>query len=216
MRDSIKQIIDNNLSAVVLNVNQEVLSDVVEFIKSFDYKYEVLNSSGTMGTKRLGFINGLNEYTGSEEFIKSRIFSELNALNEIIEANISSYYLEYIVEWIYYLHIMDTPLNYLDNDKVLFDFLIDYFESKYYESNSVEDQVAITFLKVVEELLYTEEELPIMQFRENLFKTPTILIVSEENPIKNLYIEKMLKDYYEQYVDIDQDDSGLMFIKLQN
>lgn len=216
MRDSIQQIIDNNLSAVILNVKQEVLNDVVDFIKSFDYNYEIFNSSGNQSTVRLGFINGLNEYTGSEEFIKSRIFSELATINSIIEANIDSYFLEYIVEWIYYLHIMDSPLNYLDKDKALFDYLINFFENKYYEDNAVEDDVAIKFLRIVEELLYTEDDLPIMQFRDKLFKKPSILVVCEDNPIKNMYIEQMLKDYYEQYVSIDEDDSGLVFIKLQN
>lgn len=216
MRDSIQQIIDNNLSAVILNVKQEVLNDVVDFIKSFDYNYEIFNSSGDQSTVRLGFINGLNEYTGSEEFIKSRIFSELATINNIIEANIDDYFLEYIVEWIYYLHIMDSPLNYLDKDKALFDYLINFFENKYYEDNAVEDDVAIKFLRIVEELLYTEDELPIMQFRDKLFKKPSILIVCEDNPIKNMYIEQMLKDYYEQYVNIDEDDSGLVFVKLQN
>lgn len=216
MRDSLKEVIEAQSSAVLLNIHEDVLKDLTDFIESYEYPYEVLNSSGEQGTVRLGFINGLNEYRGSEEFVKSRIFNELNAINEIFAIKIDEHYLQYIVEWLYNLHVMNTPLNYLDNDQALFDFLIEFFEDKHYESDSVEDEVAIKFLRLAEELLYTEDELPIMQFRDKLFKRPSILIISEENVIKAEYIERLVKDYYDQYLKIEELEDGLLFMKVQN
>lgn len=216
MRENLKEIIEAQSSAVLLNVHEDVLADLTEFVASYEYPYEVLNSTGSHGTVRLGFINGLNEYTGSEHFVKGRILSELNAINHVFNINIDDHYLQYIVEWVYNLHVMSTPLNYLDNDQKLFDFLIEFFEDKHYESESIEDEVAIKFLRVAEELLYTEDELPIMQFRDKLFNRPSILIVSEESVNKALYIETIIKDYYDEYLKIEQLEDGLIFMKLQN
>lgn len=216
MRESLKGIIESHKSAVLLNVDESIIADLSDFIQSYEYPFEILNSSGEHSTVRLGFINGLNEYTGSEEFIKNRIFKELSAINEIFEINIEAYYLDYICEWIYYLHIMSTPLNYLDNDNDLFDYLIEYFEDKHYESDSVEDAIAIKFLRIIEELLVTEDKSPIIQFREALFKRPSILIISEENPNKALYIERLVKDYYDDYMKIDEVEDGLIFLKVHN
>ncbi len=216
MRDSLKEIIESNKSAVLMNVNEDVLTDITDFIQSYQYPFHILNSSGDKGTVRLGFINGLNEYTGSEDFVKSRIHHELRAINEIFNINIDDYYLEYIVEWTHYLHTMNTPLNYLDNDHKLFDTLIEFFEEKQYESDSVEDDVAIKFLRVAEELLTSDEQVPIMQFRDQLFNIPSILIISEENVLKATYIERMIKDYYDQFMKIDEVEEGLLFIKVQN
>lgn len=216
MRESLKEVVDNNLSAVMLHVTQDTLQDTLDFIASYEYPVEVFNSSGDLGTVKLGFINGLNEYHGSEEFIKNRILSELSAVNHIFDINIDEHYLNYLVEWIHNLHVMDTPLNYLDNDNALFDFLINFFEDRHYESNSPEDEVAIKFLRVVEEFLYSEEELPIMNFRDRLFNRPSILIVAEENPLKVQYIAQIIKDYYDEFLVIEEKESTLAFMKVQN
>lgn len=216
MRESLKEIIEAQSSAVLMNVHEDVLDDLVDFIESFQYPYEIINSSGSKGTVRLGFINGLNEYLGSEEFVKSRVFQELSAINEIFKIELDDHFLQYIVEWIYNLHVMHTPLNYLDNDQALFDYLIEFFEDKHYESESVEDEVALKFLRVAEELLYSEEELPIMQFRDKLFKRPSILIISEESVAKAAYVERLIKDYYDQYLKIEELEDGLIFMKVQN
>lgn len=216
MRESLKEIIEAQSSAVLMNVHEDVLDDLVDFIESYQYPYEIINSSGSKGTVRLGFINGLNEYLGSEEFVKSRVFQELSAINEIFKIELDDHFLQYIVEWIYNLHVMHTPLNYLDNDQALFDYLIEFFEDKHYESESVEDEVALKFLRVAEELLYSEEELPIMQFRDKLFKRPSILIISEESVAKAAYVERLIKDYYDQYLKIEELEDGLIFMKVQN
>lgn len=216
MRESLKELIEAQSSAVLMNVHEDVLDDLVDFIESYQYPYEIINSSGSKGTVRLGFINGLNEYLGSEEFVKSRVFQELNAINEIFKIELDDHFLQYIVEWIYNLHVMHTPLNYLDNDQALFDYLIEFFEDKHYESESVEDEVALKFLRVAEELLYSEEELPIMQFRDKLFKRPSILIISEESVAKAAYVERLIKDYYDQYLKIEELEDELIFMKVQN
>lgn len=216
MKENLKEIIESHQSAVLMNVDDDVIVDLVDFIKSYNYPYEVISFNEDHQTARVGFINGLNEYTGSEEFIKSRIFKELSAINEIFEINIDEYYLNYIVEWVFNLHVMSTPLNYLDNDGALFDYLIEFFEDKYYESESVEDKVAINFLRVIEELLVADSKVKIMQFRDLLFKKPSILIISEENPKKVLYLERLIKDYYDDYMKIDNVDDKLLFMKVQN
>ena len=216
MKENLKEIIEAEKSAVVLNVDEAVLDDLSEFVKSYDYPLEILNSSGNHGTVRLGFINGLNEYRGSEEFVRERILRELNAINDIFDIGLDTYYLEYIVEWTTYLHTMNTPLNYLDNDGILFDKLIMFFEDRHYESNSVEDEVAIKFLKLAEELLDSDNSTDIMQFMDKLFVRPSILIISEENPIKALYIERLIKDYYDQYLLIEELEDKLLFVKVQN
>lgn len=216
MREALKEIIENNTSAVIMNVNDDVVLDIVDFIKSYDYSYQVLSSESEHATVRLGFINGLNEYTGSEAFIKNRIFEELKLVNQLLEVNLDEYYLEYIVEWIHWLHTMSTPLNYLDNDGLLFDYLIEFFENKFYEDEAVEDQVAIKFVRLIEELLDVKKELPVLWIRDQLFKKPSILIVCETNPKKEVYVEKLIKQYYDEYVEIDGSDNPIMFIKLQN
>ncbi|NLY63070.1 MAG: hypothetical protein GX074_04340 [Erysipelothrix sp.] len=216
MRQALRDIIENNTSAVIMNVKEDVVLDIVDFIKSYDYSYQIVSSESDHATVRLGFINGLNEYTGSESFIKNRIFQELSAINMLFDVNLDNYYLEYIVEWIHWLHTMSTPLNYLDNDGLLFDYLIEFFENKYYEDEAVEDQVAIKFIRIIEEMLETKKDLPVLWIRDQLFKKPSILIVCEANPSKEAYVERLIKQYYDEYVEIDGEDNPLMFIKLQN
>lgn len=216
MRNAIKEIIDTKSSAVILNVKEDIVDDVVDFINSYGYTYHILNSEGSKATARLGFINGLNEYTGSEKFIKNRIFRELSAINTLFKVGLDEYYLEYIVEWVHWLHTMNTPLNYLDNDGMIFDYLIEFFENKYYEDEAIEDQISIKFLRIIEELLDANTQLPILWIRDQLFKKPAILIVCEDNPVKQEYIEVLLKEYYDEYAEIDGTDNALLFIKLQN
>ena len=75
MRQALRDIIENNTSAVIMNVKEDVVLDIVDFIKSYDYSYQIVSSESDHATVRLGFINGLNEYTGSESFIKNRIIT---------------------------------------------------------------------------------------------------------------------------------------------
>ncbi|NLC34441.1 MAG: hypothetical protein GX760_04165 [Erysipelothrix sp.] len=216
MRETMKEIIDSQSSAVIMNVKEDVLNDVIDFIKSYDYKYYVLNSEGVHGTVRLGFINGINEYTGSEKFVKNRVFQELNLINKLYKVGLDNYYLEYIVEWVHWIYTMSTPLNYLDNDGVLFDYLIEFFENKYYEDENTEDEIAIKFLRVLEEILAADTDLPILWIRDRLFKQPAILIVVEDNQVKETYVEALVKQYYDEYVEIEGSSKPLLFVRLQN
>lgn len=216
MKESLLNVIESNSSALVSNIDVSFLDDVIDFIESYNYNYLVLSSSSDYKHVRLGFINGANEYTGSEAFIKKRIFSELSIINSLLNMNFDEHYLTYIVEWIFYLHTVDTPLNYLDHDGYLFDYLIEFFEDRNYLNPSVEDQIAIKFLEVVGEFLADDVEYPIALFRDLLFSRPTIVIVSEANHLKALYIEQMLKGYYEDMSLIEEFSHPLFFVKVHS
>lgn len=199
METRILDIVNKGYSAVISNLNENMLAEIRNILDINEYPYVVLSSTSNNATHRLGFPNGINEYMGSESFVKLRLQAEIKLLNEMFNLNIDEYYLDYVLEWMYHKHIMDTPLNYLDNDGNLFEYLQLFFEDRNADNPNTEDQVAIKLMQLFSEIYKDDANLPILQLRSQVFTKPGIILISEANSVKATYIKNAVKLFYHDF-----------------
>ena len=220
MENRIIDLVEKRYSAVIGNLNPAMLNEVIEVLQARDYCYIVLSSSSTLATHRLGFPHGINEYMGSESFIKLRLQAEMRLVNKNFDLNIGNYYLDYVVEWIYNMHVMSTPLNYLDADGRLFENLKLFFEDRNSVNPNTEDQVAIKLMELITELFKDDITLPIIQARAQVFTKPCVILVSEESPKKAQYIIDSIKLYQHDFklleVNSDVTQVNIEYINFSN
>ena len=220
MEKQILNIIDKQQSAVIGNLNPAMADDLIEFLKVKEYPYIILSSSTNLATHRIGFPNGINEYTGSEVFIRMRLKAELKLIDKTFDLNINEYFLDYASEWIYNLHVMNTPINYLDLDGVLFSSLEMYFKDRNHLEPNAEDQVAEKLMSLIKEFFIDDIDLPIVQFRAQLFTNPCVVLIVEENLRKSDYIIDAIKLYHHDFKIIESDSETnqiqLEYISLNN
>ena len=199
MEARILDIIEKNYSAVIGNLNLAMVEEIKELLDESGYPYIVLSSTSNKATHRIGFPYGVNEYIGSESFIKLRLQAEIRLINHKFKLNIGNYYLDYVVEWIYNMHVMSTPINYLDNDGVLFKSLRIFFEERNDLNPNIEDQVAIKLVDLISEIYKDDASLPIIQLRSQVFVNPAIVLIVEEDAIKSEYIIDSIKLYHHDF-----------------
>lgn len=220
MEKYLLDIIDKRQSAVVGNLNVAMANNIVDFLDIKEYPYIILSSSTTMATHRIGFPNGINEYTGSEVFIRMRLKAEMKLINQTFDLNIDDYFLDYTAEWIYNLHVMNTPINYLDLDGVLFETLEMYFQERNQINPNIEDQVANKLMALIKEFFIDDNDLPIVQFRVQLFSNPCVVIIVEDSFKKANYIIDSIKLYHHDFkileANSDLEQVELQYISLNN
>lgn len=220
MEKQILDIIDNRKSAVIGNLNLAMVNNIVEFLDIKEYPYVILSSSTKLATHRIGFPHGINEYIGSEVFIRMRLKAEMKLINQTFDLDIDDYFLDYTAEWIYNLHVMNTPLNYLDLDGVLFETLEIYFKERNALSPNTEDQVATKLMALINEFFRDDVDLPIIQLRTQVFTNPCIVLVIEESTRKANYIVDSIKLYHHDFrileASSDVDQIELEYINFNN
>lgn len=220
MEQKLFDVIENRKSAVIGNLNYAMLKHLASFLDEREYPYIILSSTSKMATHRLGFPHGINEYTGSEIFIKMRLKAEIKLINQTFDLNIDDYYLDYVSEWIYNLHVMNTPINYLDVDGLLFDALEIFFDERNLNNPNIEDQVAKKLMTLIKEFFKDDVNLPIVQLRPQVFTNPCIVLISEESLTKATYIIDSIKLYHHDFniIEAQSDVEKIMidYISLSN
>lgn len=207
MNNLLIDVIEKKESAVIGNLNADTAFNIIEFLKVKEYPYIVLSSTSNMASHRVGFPNGINEYTGSEVFIILRLKAELKLINKTFNLDIDDYYLDYTAEWIYNLHVMNTPINYLDLDGLLFESLEFYFKEKNQLNPNLEDQIATKLMALCKDLFKDDKDLPIIQYRNQLFINPSIVLIVEKSHKKADYIIDSIKLYYHDFKIIEADSN---------
>lgn len=206
MERKLVDIIQKKQSAVIGNLNPDMLKNIKELLDLSEYRYVILSSDTELATHRMGFPNGINEYMGSEVFIRMRLLAEIKLINQTFDLNINEYYLEYTADWIYNMHVMNTPLNYLDVDGKLFDTLEKFFEERNLLNPNMEDQIATKLMGLIKEFFDDEANLPIIMLRAQLFTQPCILLVSQENSLKSKYIIDSIKLFHHDFTLLEVSD----------
>lgn len=180
MEKTILDVISKRYSAVIGNLNTAMLENLIDVLEENEYPYIVLSSNSSLATHRIGFPHGINEYIGSESFYKLRLEAEIKLINRKFNLNFDKHYINYVVEWIYNRHVMSTPLNYLDADGKLFEFLENFFQQRNDLNPNLEDQIAVKLIKLISEFYDDDASLPIVQLRKSLFLNPCVVLVSEK------------------------------------
>ncbi len=199
MENRILDIVEKRYSAVIGNLNLPMLNNLQTLLEDKGYPYVILSSTSTLATHRLGFPHGINEYMGSESFVKLRLQAEIRLINHKFNLDIGNYYLDYVVEWIYNMHVMNTPLNYLDNDGRLFPTLKAFFQERDDLNPNTEDQVAVKLMELISEFYKDDTNLPIIQLRAQVFTRPCVLLICEDSPIKAEFIIDSIKLFHHDF-----------------
>ena len=81
MENRILDIVEKRYSAVIGNLNLPMLNNLQTLLEDKGYPYVILSSTSTLATHRLGIPHGINEYMGSESFVKLRLQAEIRLIN---------------------------------------------------------------------------------------------------------------------------------------
>lgn len=220
MEKRILDVIEKRYSAVIGNLNHAMLNNLQEILDEREYPYVILSSTSIKASHRLGFPHGINEYIGSESFVKLRLKAEIRLINQTFNLNIGNYYLDYVIEWIYNTHVMDTPLNYLDADGRLFSSLKAFFQERDDINPNIEDQVAIKLMALMSEFYKDDITLPLIQLRNQVFTRPCIVLICEDDVIKSEYIIDSIKLFHHDFLILeatsDEEKIHIEYINFSN